>query len=266
MQLFLSIAFVISSYLTDPPAEKAADAHRFQAGEQLDFKLSYGWFTVGKAAIMVDASQHKYAQRDCFRVDINGSTAGLLGVFTRVDDKWGAYVKADDLKPLHAWRDILEGNYMRKEFTYFNHDSGKVEVLKYDPRKEGNRVPRHFEIENGVNDLVSAYLRVRNLDFTKYKKGDMIILNTFYEDTTYRVNIRYGGLEDVKSKVGTLKAHKVNILLPENDIFPEEEGIVGYISADMNHLPLRVEVEMFFGRAYCDLVAYRNIKYGVDYP
>jgi len=122
-----------------------------------------------------------------------------------------------------------------------------------------------YEIKGDVYDLMSSYLFLRNVEFEKYRKGDTIRIKTFYEDELYNFELVFNGKEEIDSKVGLLQAYKVNFLVPPSDIFPNEQGIVAWISADTNHLPLRIEAEMFFGKAYCDLTGYRNIKYGPDY-
>ena len=242
-----------------------SDSYNFRKGEQLDFKLSYGWFTVGKASLQIDENFHDYKQSNCYKVDVQGETAGLPGVFTHVDDRWGAYIRNDNLLPIHAYRDIEEGKYMRVEQTDFYHAEGRVEVLRYDPRKDKRKPAKVYDIKGEVYDLMSSYLYLRNLDFKQYKAGDTITVDTFYEDELYHFKMVMRGIDNFDSKVGDLKAYKLNFLIPPSDIFPNEEGIVAWISADSNQLPLRIEAEMFFGTAYCDLTSYRNIKYGPDY-
>lgn len=265
LQLLLLISTLYSASAQPVSEEDPTASYNFKAGEHLEFKLSYGWFTVGSASLDIDSRYHTYQNEDCYKVDIKGTTSGLLGVFTHVDDRWGAYVSKDNLKPLYAYRDIEEGKYLREERTYFDHNQGKVEVLRYDPRKAERKPKRVYDIPKEVNDLMSSYLHLRNLDFRKYRKGDTVTVNTFYEDELYHFNLVFDGIEKLSSKVGELRAYKFYILIPPSEVFPNEEGIVAYISADANHLPLRIEAEMFFGTGYCELTSYRNIKYGPDY-
>lgn len=260
--LILIFSFINASgqvIIDDEPA-----SYNFKKGEHLEFTLSYGWFTVGKAAVDIDHRFHTYDNRQCYKVDAKGKTSGLLGVFTHVDDKWGSYITKDGLKPLHAYRDIEEGKFRRIEKTYFDHDRGKVEVTRYNPTKNEKKSRNVFAIQENVYDLMSSYLYLRNTDFTKYKKGDTIRINTFYEEELYNFKLLYGGVELIETEVGELRAHKTHLLMEPNKVFPNEKGIVAWISADANHLPLKIEAEMFFGKAYCELTSYRNIKYGPD--
>ncbi|MFY0605258.1 MAG: DUF3108 domain-containing protein [Cyclobacteriaceae bacterium] len=265
--MFLFIFSFLSLFAANsqPEIDDPTSAYRFQKGEQLEFKLNYGWFTVGKASLVIDDDYQLYDNKDCFKVDIKGETAGLLGVFTNVDDRWGGYVTKDDLIPLHAYRNIQEGKYVREERTYFKHDSGKVEVNRYDPRKKERKPTRVFDIPKGVNDLMSSYMYLRNLDFSPYQKGDTISVQTFYEDVLYDFKLVFDGKEMLDSEVGELSAYKLYFLIPVSDIFPDQNGVIAWVSADSSHLPLRIQAQMFFGTAYCDLTSYRNIKYGPDY-
>lgn len=259
--LFISFGLIAQTNSGDDPVT----SYHFMLGEQLEFKLSYGWFTVGKASLNIQDQFSDYEGEQCYNVVIKGSTAGLLGAFTHVDDVWGAYVRKSNLLPIHAYRNIEEGKYVREERTFFRHEEGKVEVLRYDPRKTERKPKRVYDIPNHANDLMSSYLSLRNRDFTLYNDGDTITIDTFYEDEFYHFKIVYRGIEELDSKVGKLAAHKISFLVPPSEIFPNEEGIVAYISADSNQLPLRIEAEMFFGTGYCELTSYRNIKYGPDF-
>ncbi|MFT6882273.1 MAG: hypothetical protein ACI83W_000632 [Marinoscillum sp.] len=258
--LLTSILFAQTPFTTDVVRE-----NNFKAGEQLDFKLSYGWFTVGKAKLTIDNGFVRYQGEECYKLEIKGETAGFLGVFTHVDDTWGGYVEKRSLLPLYAYRDIEEGKYIRVERTHFDHDSGKVEQERYDPRKKERKPNRFYDVPANTNDLMSAYLNLRNTDFSKFKKGDTITVKTFYEDELYDFRIVFDGKQLFESKVGLLHAYKVFFLVPPSEVFPNENGIAAWISADKNQLPLSIEAEMFFGTAYCDLISYRNLKYGPDY-
>ena len=60
-------------------------------------------------------------------------------------------------------------------------------------------------------------------------------------------------------------AHQVRPILPDNNIFRGEAPITAWISADKDQLPLKIEAQMFFGNATCNLIGYENIKFAEDY-
>lgn len=243
-----------NKYLKEIPVEK---------GEYLEFKLSYGWFTVGKADLKVFENLSSIENQDCYKVEINGRTAGILGAFSKVDDHWGAYITEDELLPLIAYSDLQEGNYQRKEYIQFDQEKGTITV---EMTKRHKKKPlKVYEIEGQIHDLLSGYINLRSIDYRSLKKGDTIHLRTFYDEEFYDFGAIYDGIEQVKTKVGNLSAYKIIPVLPKNKIFPGENPITAWISADMNQLPLQVEANMFFGTAYCELTNYKNIKYGPDF-
>jgi hypothetical protein len=242
-----------------------SEEHHFKSGEELEFRLSYGWFTVGRAQASIKPSLVDFSGEACYQVEVSGTTSGLLGVFTDVNDHWGAYVHGENLKPVHAYKHLQEGNYERIAKTDFIFDQSIATVEKWNPKKDIRKPIDTFAISQKDLDFLSAYLNLRNIKFENLTIGSSIEVNAFYEREFYPVVLEYGGKELLRSKVGKIEAHKLYVIMEPNDIFPDKRGIIAYVSADKNHLPLRIEAEMFFGKAYCDLVAYRNVKYGPNF-
>ena len=232
-------------------------------GEHLEFKLSYGWFTVGKADLKVSEGFSQVNNKDCYKIEINGRTSGIVGVFSRVRDQWGAYVTRDELLPLVAYSDLHEGNYQRKEYIQFDQKEGTITV---DMTKRHKKRPRKvYEVDGQIHDLLSGYMNLRSVDYTGLQQGDTVEFKAFYDEEFYDFGAIYEGKELIDTEVGELNAYRLIPLVPSSSIFPKENAITAWISADMNQLPLKVEADMFFGTAYCELTNYKNIKYGPDF-
>lgn len=232
-------------------------------GELLEFKLSYGWFTMGKASLTVSDNYEVLRDRECYKVEVEGKTAGILGAFSKVDDYWKSYVSKDDLLPLEAHSDLQEGRYMRKEKVIFDQERGMITV---DMIKRNKKRPiKVYEVEGVIHDLLSGYVNLRTINYNRLEEGDTVRFKAFYDEEFYDFGFIYDGRENVNTDVGELIAHKIVPLLPENKIFPGTNPITAWISADLNQLPLLVKAKMFFGTAYVELTGYKNIKYGPDF-
>ncbi len=264
INLLFLLLIALSAY-SQPEQRNGNDSSdlRFLKGETLQFRLSYGWFTVGRAKLVVDPDFHVYENEQCYKIDITGHTAGFIGLFARVNDMWGAYVSKETMLPKMAYADIQEGNYTRQEKIYFDQDTGdiKVEMTK----KKRKRPTKYYDFGPEIHDLISGYMLLRNMDFSKLAAGDTIRFKAFYDEIFYDMKVVFEGTEIIKTKVGRLTAYRVVPLIPENKIFPGKKPITGWVSADANQLPLRVSANMFFGTAYCDLTGYKNIKFGPDF-
>src|SRR5689334_17548500 len=93
----------------------------FTRGETITFKMTYGFFTVGKGSAQVHPNYYRINDRDCFKVDVYGKTVGMVDWVADVDDNWGAYIDTAALLPHQFYRKIREGNYKKDEWTNFDH-------------------------------------------------------------------------------------------------------------------------------------------------
>ena len=235
--------------------------NNFISGEQLKFNLNYGWFNVGSASLQV--SDTIIEDKDSYQVEVSGQTAGFLSLFTKVDDTWGAFIEKSDLLPLVSYSDIEEGNYTRRDEVFFDKQRHRIRVDKI--RRDKKKPTKYYDYEGNMNDLMSGYLKLRNINFNALRPSDTISFKAFYDEIFYNFGLVYKGKRLLKSKVGRLMAHEVQPILPENDIFRGQAPITAWISADKDQLPIKIEARMFFGNATCTLVDYKNIKFAEDY-
>jgi len=262
----LLICLVVDSFGQNGASSTLLAAYPFDRGELLEYRLHYGWFTIGKATVKMDEDVHLRDGKRCFELRINGGTAGLLNIFASVDDEWGAVIAEKDLTPVYTYRNIQEGRYELEEQVYISPDSGRIRVDSYKIHKDRRSTNYYdFDPEREMYDMLSGILVMRNLDFGQYEKGDTIRLETFFEDTFYNFKILYRGVEMVKTGVGKLRAHKVVPVMPDNSVFDGENSVTAWFSADNNRLPLKMTADMFIGSASCEITNYKNIKYGPDY-
>jgi hypothetical protein len=69
------------------------------------------------------------------------------------------------------------------------------------------------------------------------------------------------GEETIKTKYGTFNAIKLKPLLLEGSTFKGGEKMTIWVSADANHIPLRIETPISVGKIKVDLTQYSEIKY-----
>ncbi len=235
-------------------------------GEQLEFKLSYGWFTVGRASMQTASYLEKREGNDCFKIDITGKTAGLVGVFSKVNDRWGAVIRKDNFLPYYSYRDLEEGNYRKDEKVYFEYDSMRVRVEDFDVKGNVPRPTQYYDIEkDNVFDMIGGLQYARSIDYRSMSEGDTIKMDAYFDKTFYDFEMVYHGVERVKTKVGRINCFKLVPVMPDNKLFRGENSVTFWISADANRLPLKVKASMFFGTAYVELTSYKNVKSGIDF-
>ncbi len=258
MLLFIVLVTTAQNRMT---AETSANR-----GEELRFKLNYGWFTIGRAFMTTASFYPKRESQDCYQIDIVGKTAGLIGVFSKVNDKWGAIIRRDDFVPYYSYRNLKEGNYRKNEKVYFEYDLNRIRVEDYDVNGKKPRPTKYFNIKQGnVYDIIGGFMYIRNLDYRSFNKGDTLTMDAYYDQEFYDFEIVFQGVEMIRTKMGRINCYKLVPVMPDNKLFRGKNAVTFWISADVNRLPLKIEASMFFGTAYCELTSYKNVKSGIDF-
>jgi len=236
----------------------------FQKGEVLEYKMTFGIFTVGKGSFRIENKYHKINDRDCFKVDVFGKTVGLVDWVADIDDQWGAYVDTAALVPHISYRRIREGRYKKDEVINFDHSNKKIEAKVLDQKTGKYKEPAYYDAPSQVRDMMAGLLYLRTQDLSKVKPGDTITIAGFFEDTFYNLKTVYQGKSTVKTKAGKFRAILLKPVMPDNKMFKGENSVTAWFSDDKNRIPLKVEAEMFVGSAGFELTKYHGLKNPVN--
>lgn len=233
----------------------------FNRGEKLEYKVNFGIFTIGEGKMIISDKRYQINERDSYKVDAYGKTSGLVDWIARVDDHWGAYIDSISLLPHVSYRNIKEGNYRKNEIVHFDHAQNILEAKTINKKTGKWKEPVHYDSPDNVREMLSGFLYLRTMDFSNMRKGDRFMIQSFFEDTFYELEVEFKGREKLKTKAGKFRALKLVPRMPKNDLFDGEDSIVVWLSDDSNKIPLKVEAEMFIGHAGVELKEYANLKH-----
>lgn len=255
------LALLLSGFVSEKPTGfPTVRNESFKRGEVINFKMSYGIFTVGKGSARIHPEYHKINNRYCFKVDVTGQTVGMVNWVADVDDKWSAYIDTAALIPHQFYRKIREGRYKKDEWTYFDQENRKIKVQTLNNKTGKMKEPKIYEAPHYVRDMIGGFLYLRIMDLSNLKVNDTIAVSGFFEDEFYKLKIVYKGKETLKLKVGKVRALVFKPIMPENKMFDGENSITAYFSDDKNRIPLKIEASMFIGSAGVELTGYSGLK------
>lgn len=257
----LFLVFLLSGFLSEdndiyPPVKNQS----FTRGEVINFKMTYGIFTVGKGSVNIHPKYFRINNRDCFKIDVHGKTVGMVDWVADVDDRWGAYIDTVAIVPHQFYRFIREGRYRKDEWTNFDHPNGKIEVKTLDKKTGKLKEPKYYDAPAEVRDMVAGFLYLRNMDLSKTKIGDTISVKGFFEDEFYNFKIIYSGKETIRVKAGKIRTLVFNPVMPKNKVFDGENSVTAWFSDDKNRIPVKINAEMFIGSAGVELTDYAGLK------
>jgi len=232
----------------------------FGKGEVLEYRVNFGFFTVGKASTVIEKKIFTMNSRPCYKVDAYGETLGFVSWITKVNDQWGAYIDTAALVTHVSYRKIREGNYRKDEIITYDHDKLQAEVKVMNKETGTYGEPKYYQTPDNVRDMVAGFMYLRVIDFDKYRKGDTLAISGFFEDTPYNMKIIYAGKDNVSTKIGKIPCHKLVPVMPDNKLFDGENSITCWISNDGNKIPIKIQAKMFIGSTGIELVGFKGLR------
>jgi hypothetical protein len=238
-------------------ALRRVEQDSFSTGEVLKYKVHYGMINAAEAVIDIAPEIQKVNNRACYKANVYGRTVGSFDFFLRIRDTWRSYIDTTAILPHRFHRNIEEGKYRKKENVSFDHFRNIATV-------EDKKGTDTFKIPENVQDIVSGFYYMRTLNLDKYKNGDIIRLQGFFDDEVYDFTVVFRGREIIETKAGHIRAFKLVPKMPDNKLFSGENAISFYLSDDKNKIPVMIKAEMFVGAIKIDLYQYSGLKYRLN--
>ncbi|PTQ99495.1 uncharacterized protein DUF3108 [Mucilaginibacter yixingensis] len=225
----------------------------FKAGEQLDYKLKYGFFTAAEAHIKVEESINKFNGNPAFHIIADGNTAGTFDVFYKVRNRYETYIDKQTLLPYFYTENRHEGSYNHADKVTFDHKQERIVATS-----------GTYPLRGQVFDFPSAYYFARCLDVSKMRIGERFELRYFLEDSVQTLGITFVGREKIKCSLGTFNCLKFNPTIVPGRIFRKNSKLYLWITDDENRIPVKAHVEVVVGSLTMELASAQGLKYALN--
>jgi len=225
----------------------------FKVGEELNYKLKYGFFTAAEAHLKVEATDKKFDGHSAYHIVADGKTAGAFDVLYKVRNRYESYVDETTLQPYFYTENRREASYRHSDNVTFNHGDDKITAAK-----------GVYPYKGKVFDFLSAYYFSRSIDVSKIKIGDTFDLKYFLEDGVHTLSITYVGKEKVKNDLGTFNCLKFNPTIIPGRVFRKDSKLYLWITDDENRIPLKAHVELIVGSVTMELTGAKELKYPLN--
>lgn len=248
--------FILLLVATTPILAQTPQA--FEAGEWLKFRIHYGWFNASYATLEI--KETTFRSQSAFHIVGKGKSTGLLDLFFKVDDTYETYISKKTRLPIRFKRKINEGGYKKDNVIDFDQENNKAVV--HNKIKNTTEV---FTTKEYVQDMLSALYYLRNeIEGKSFEVGDTIVINMFFDNENYKFVSKFLGRETVKSKFGKIACLKFRPFVQAGRVFKEKESLTFWISADKNHVPIKIKAELAVGSLEADLEAFKGLKHSFE--
>jgi hypothetical protein len=220
----------------------------YKSGEQLKYLVHFGFIDGGVAGLTME--ELEVGGKKIHHAKATGKSVGVAEKLFKVRDVYETFIDAETGLPVKAIRDISEDTYKYYDEVLFNRKDNFV-VTK---RKGKVKVPEK------TLDILSSFYYARRALFNNLKQGDVLTLDTYFDDGIFTLQIRYKGTETIKTKFGKVNCLKFSPVVEPGRIFDSSDDVTIWISNDKNYLPLRIQFDLMVGSLKCDLIEYQNIR------
>jgi hypothetical protein len=239
---------------TADPAEKQADLRTqtntaFTTGEKLTFDINYGFVTAGQAVMAVGG--YKYLNgRKTYEINTYASSTETFDKVFKVRDKYSTFLDVAGIFPHRFEQRVREGKYSKDYQAFFDHEEKKAEA------SDGKK----YSIPPYVHDILSAFYYVRTIDLTKYKKGQKIQLQNFYNGKVHPLDVLVLGRQKIEVDAGKFDCIVLEPLVVEGGLFKNEGSIKVWLSNDENKIPIKMSTKVVVGNIDVILTKYEGVK------
>jgi hypothetical protein len=227
---------------------RKVDNCAFSVGERLVFDISYGFIHAGEGVLEIP--EFRYVNgRKCFLVKFQVKSAKALSWIYKVEDRYETYVDAEGIFPWQFEQHIREGGYHRDFMAFFDQASHRVST------SEGE-----YGVPPYVYDIVSAFYYVRTQNFNDARPGQRIHLQNFYNDSTYKLDVKFLGRQTIEVDAGTFDCILVEPMVREGGLFKSEGRIIIWLTDDEKKIPIKVSTQIVIGSVDGELREYEGIS------
>ena len=246
--LTILIVFIAPLFLFAQEKQEEIPNNCYKSGEQLKYLVHFGFIDGGVAGLTLE--EIDLNGRKIHHAKAIGKSVGVANKLFKVRDVYETFMDAETGLPVKAIRDISEDTYTYYDEVLYN----RKENFVLTKRKGKVKVPEK------TLDILSSFYYARRALFNDLKKGDVITMDTYFDDGIFTLQIRYKGTETIKTKFGKVNCLKFSPVVEPGRIFDSEDDVTIWVSNDKNYLPIRIQFDLMVGSLKCDLVEYQNLR------
>ncbi|MCB9262505.1 MAG: DUF3108 domain-containing protein [Flavobacteriales bacterium] len=221
----------------------------FGYGEKLEYRIHYGLLNAATVTMQVDSKHEMIDNRPTYHIVAKGSTNKSFDWMYTVRDHFETNLDSQSMAPLKYFKSVHEDNYKDNDLVYYNHETKKLRGAK-----------KNMDMPQYVQDIVSGTYYARTIDFSNAYVGKTYPLDIYLDQKIYNLKFKYLGTETLKTDVGKVRCIKLRPQLVVDRVFKDEDDMTVWVSDDANHLPIRVQTDIWVGSLKVDLTSYSGLK------
>ena len=233
--LLFAISFINISYSQIKPNEKLVYAASYNMS---------GLMTQ-LAQVTMHSEMISTTKRTYLHLSWEAATFSKWDSFFKIRDIYEVYVDASTLKPNLYKRSTYEGGYSITEKYIFSSDGKSINgSSKIQSRPE---IKKSFPIASSSQDIISLIYKLRTIDFSKFRVGQISAYQIVFDQKEYPVSVKYMGKEVVSAgNLGKKECFVLSIGAKTDKLKGKDKNLI-WLTADSKKIPVLVRFSIPVG-------------------
>jgi len=222
-------------------------AHPF-VGETLDYDISWGFISAGKARMLV----RKTGNENELEIISRAWNHSFFKMLT-VDDTVKSTVTADSLMPKVFNQRIKEGSYIRNALTIYNFKAKKAYIkdTAYKAEEFKHGLDTAITLKGDERCILSAFYLARTF---KMEPGDTVYFNAIGGKKKYPLKVICHRREEIKTAFGKRNCLVIEPIILGDGLFKAKGKLTIWLTDDDERLPVVMKSEIAIGSIKASLV------------
>lgn len=218
---------------------------QIKSGETLVFAASYeiSGLMTNIAQVTMKTGTVSTSKNSYLHLSLEAATYKKWDSYFKIRDFYESYVNPVSLQPSMYKRNVLEGNYTKTEKYIF---SG-TKVSSTWQKKKRAEVKNTFTIKSNTIDVVTLGYKLRTVDFSKLKPGQILAYTIVFDEKEFPVQIKFMGKEIVSAgNLGKKECYKISIGAKTDKLKGTDKNLM-WLTADTKKIPCQVKFSIPVG-------------------
>lgn len=215
--------------------------------EKLTYAASYymSGLMTQLAQVTMQTEMVNTSKKSFLHLSLEAATFSKWDKFFKIRDLYEVYADPIAMKPSLYKRNIYEGGYTKTEKYIFN--ASRQSISSTTRHKNGSETKNSVKIGSSTLDGVSIIYKLRALDFSRFKPGQITSFVLIFDEKEYPVYIKYMRVETVQAgNLGEKQCYKISISAKTNKLKGVDKNLI-WLTCDSRKIPVLVRFSIPVG-------------------
>lgn len=241
-------------------AQYALNNKAFKGGEFLSYNLYFNWklLWVKAGTASMSTVETTYNGQRAYRASLTTKSSKQVDDVFVMRDTILCYTTRD-LMPLYYRKGAREGKRYYVDQLFYTYRNRMCYCTAHQQKASGRHTKVELSSKEDIYDMMSIFLNARNFSDKNLKKGAKFPFNIADGNGLQTAYLLFKGRTTVKADNGK-KYRCLQLSYVEREGIRDKEIVSFYVTDDLNHIPIRLDMFLKFGTAKAFLTSMKGMR------